>query len=147
MFIYVYVYMCICLYVYMCICVYVYMHGTNTLYLLTLSILYPYRACTPIAVCLIDYLFMDRDPPSPRSALSLLIVALGAVLYCTADSQLTLHGIRSYSWVIIYFFLITYAKPTQNPRKTPIKPSKHVPNIVFLIYLYTIYLSFIPHMT
>ncbi|KAJ1404505.1 hypothetical protein B484DRAFT_404752 [Ochromonadaceae sp. CCMP2298] len=66
-----------------------------------------FRACSPIAVCAVDYLFMDRDLPTARSALSLLVVATGAILYCVSDSQLALDGLKAYYWVVIYFFLIT----------------------------------------
>jgi drug/metabolite transporter (DMT)-like permease len=66
-----------------------------------------FRACTPIAVCIIEYFFMNRDLPSLKSALSLLAVAGGAVIYCLSDSQLQLEGISAYYWVITYFVLIT----------------------------------------
>lgn len=65
-----------------------------------------FRACTPIAVSVVEYLFMNRELPSLRSALSLLAVGSGAVLYCLSDSQLSLNGIYSYTWSIVYFSLI-----------------------------------------
>ena len=67
-----------------------------------------FRACSPIAVSIVEYLFMDRAWPTLRSSISLATVALGAVLYCQSDSQLALNGIGAYTWVIIYFFLITF---------------------------------------
>lgn len=67
-----------------------------------------FRACSPIAVSVVEYLFMNRSWPSLRSSLSLLVVAGGAILYCLSDSQFLLEGISSYSWVISYFFLITF---------------------------------------
>ena len=67
-----------------------------------------FRACSPMAVSLIEYLFMDRTWPSLRSSLSLGTVALGAVIYCQSDSQLALQGWGAYTWVILYFFLITF---------------------------------------
>lgn len=66
-----------------------------------------FRACTPIAVSIIEYLFMDRELPSLRSSISLSVVAIGALFYCLSDSQLALHGLSSYTWVVIYFVLIT----------------------------------------
>ena len=66
-----------------------------------------FRACTPIAVSIIEYTFMNRELPSIRSGISLSIVAIGAIVYCLSDSQLSLNGLSSYTWVIIYFFLIT----------------------------------------
>jgi GDP-mannose transporter len=67
-----------------------------------------FRACSPIAVSILEYLFMGRALPSGRSALSLGLVAFGAILYCFSDSEFMLNGIRAYTWVIIYFFLITF---------------------------------------
>lgn len=67
-----------------------------------------FRACSPIAVTVIEYIFMDRSWPSARSSASLLIVAVGAILYCFTDSEFALNGIQAYYWVIIYFFLITF---------------------------------------
>ena len=37
-----------------------------------------------------------------------LLVACGAFMYCLSDSQFALGGLKSYSWVIAYFFLITF---------------------------------------
>eukprot|EP00600_Ochromonadales_sp_CCMP1393_P005281 CAMPEP_0174970336 /NCGR_PEP_ID=MMETSP0004_2-20121128/9318_1 /TAXON_ID=420556 /ORGANISM="Ochromonas sp., Strain CCMP1393" /LENGTH=299 /DNA_ID=CAMNT_0016220039 /DNA_START=195 /DNA_END=1094 /DNA_ORIENTATION=+ len=67
-----------------------------------------FRACSPIAVTVVEYLFMDRAWPSLRSTFSLVIVATGAVFYCMSDSQFAMNGFSSYSWVITYFFLITF---------------------------------------
>lgn len=67
-----------------------------------------FRACTPIAVCAIEYLFMDRAFPTVKSALSLSLVAACAVFYCIFDSEFVLNGFKAYTWVIIYFVLITF---------------------------------------
>lgn len=67
-----------------------------------------FRACSPLAVTLIEYFFMDRSWPSLRSSASLLIVGVGAVIYCMADSQIALEGWGAYGWVFAYFFLITF---------------------------------------
>lgn len=67
-----------------------------------------FRACSPIAVSVVEYFFMDRAWPNFRSSVSLGVVALGALIYCTSDSQFALQGIGAYTWVIIYFFLITF---------------------------------------
>lgn len=66
-----------------------------------------FRACSPIAVAVVEYALMDRELPNARSAASLGFVAFGAILYCLCDSQLSLNGLSSYTWVILYFFLIT----------------------------------------
>jgi hypothetical protein len=67
-----------------------------------------FRSCSPLAVCIIEYLFMDREWPSSRSQFSLIGVVLCAILYCLTDSQFSLNGWHAYSWVIMYFFLITF---------------------------------------
>lgn len=67
-----------------------------------------FRACSPIAVTIVEYLLMDRAWPSIRSSLSLMVVAAGAVFYCMSDSQFLLNGMQAYSWAILYFFLITF---------------------------------------
>lgn len=66
-----------------------------------------FRACSPLAVAMIEFLFMDREFPSTRSSLSLLGVVIGALMYCLSDSQLSLYGLGAYTWVLIYFVLIT----------------------------------------
>lgn len=67
-----------------------------------------FRACSPIAVTVVEYLLMDRAWPSLRSSFSLIIVAIGAMFYCQSDSEFALKGISAYYWVITYFFLITF---------------------------------------
>jgi GDP-mannose transporter len=67
-----------------------------------------FRSCSPIAVAVIEYMFMGRMFPNARSIISLTFVALGAIVYCNSDSQFVLNGFSAYSWVIAYFFLITF---------------------------------------
>lgn len=67
-----------------------------------------FRACSPIAVSIVEYYFMDRALPSIRSTISLGMVAVGAVIYCVTDSQFALNGWSAYSWVMTYFILITF---------------------------------------
>lgn len=67
-----------------------------------------FRACSPIAVSIIEYFFMDRTWPNLRSSLSLALVAAGAVSYCLSDSQFAITGFQGYSWVFLYFLLISF---------------------------------------
>jgi GDP-mannose transporter len=67
-----------------------------------------FRACTPIAVSFIEYMWMGRHLPSTRSAISLSVVAIGAVFYCMSDSEFAMKGVEAYYWVLTYFFLITF---------------------------------------
>lgn len=67
-----------------------------------------FRACTPIAVSFVEYMFMGRDLPSIRSACSLTVVAVGAYFYCLSDSDFALKGIEAYYWVVTYAVLLTF---------------------------------------
>ncbi|CAK9249577.1 unnamed protein product, partial [Sphagnum jensenii] len=67
-----------------------------------------FRACSPIAVTVIEYFFMDRAWPTLRSTFSLGLVAVGALIYCISDSQFAMDGVAAYSWVLVYFFLIVF---------------------------------------
>lgn len=80
-----------------------------------------FRACVPVCVTVIEYFLMDRALPSVRSAVSLAIVSIGAIMYCLSDSEFALNGLGAYTWAIIYFFLIsfemTYGKQLVNSVK------------------------------
>jgi hypothetical protein len=67
-----------------------------------------FRACTPLAVTIVDYLFMGRAFPSTRSTLSLLSVCAFALVYCLTDSEFALNGFSAYYWVSIYFVIIVF---------------------------------------
>mmetsp|Transcript_77056 Transcript_77056/g.121677 ORF Transcript_77056/g.121677 Transcript_77056/m.121677 type:complete len:350 (-) Transcript_77056:61-1110(-) len=73
-----------------------------------------FRSCSPLCVSILDWLFLGRELPGRRSALSLVVVALGAVGYVLTDSEFKLNGISAYTWVGIYFVAIvtemTYGK-------------------------------------
>lgn len=66
-----------------------------------------FRACSPIATSVVEYMFMGREWPTKRSTASMCACAAGAILYCLSDSQLALNGIKAYYWVFTYFWLIT----------------------------------------
>jgi len=51
-----------------------------------------FRACTPIVVSVLDYLFMGRQLPSKQSVFALLIVAGGAIGYMANDSAFAMDG-------------------------------------------------------
>lgn len=67
-----------------------------------------FRACTPICVAVIDYMFMGREWPTSKSQLSLLMVAVGAIMYCMTDSQFAMNGLQAYTWVSLYLLLIVF---------------------------------------
>ena len=67
-----------------------------------------FRACTPLAVCLFDYLFHRRDLPSARSLLAMTLIVMGSINYVTHDKSFQVRGWRAYSWVFIWFVLIVF---------------------------------------
>lgn len=67
-----------------------------------------FRASTPMATTVIDYMFLGRELPTLRSAAALGVVGFGALVYCMSDSQLGLDGIGAYTWVSVYFVLIVF---------------------------------------
>lgn len=73
-----------------------------------------FRSCTPLAVSVCDYLFLNRDLPSGGSLMALLVIALGAIFYANSDDQFNLEGISAYYWAMMYFLMIvlemTYGK-------------------------------------
>ena len=55
-----------------------------------------FRACTPMCVAVIEYLFMNREFPSSKSVGSLLVVMLGAGLYVSVDAEFKMGGTFSH---------------------------------------------------
>jgi drug/metabolite transporter (DMT)-like permease len=62
-----------------------------------------FRALSPIAVTVADYMFLDMELPSLRSWISLISIVAGAVAYVHFDGQFRM---QSYVWVLAYFFSI-----------------------------------------
>lgn len=67
-----------------------------------------FRACVPFVVSFIEYALMGRALPSARALSSLVVVGVGAIIYCVSDSEFSLNGLGAYSWVSIYFVLLTF---------------------------------------
>lgn len=53
-------------------------------------------------VCVLDWLFLGRELPSPRAVAALVLVIVGAVGYMQNDSKFKLIGFRAYFWAILY---------------------------------------------
>ena len=66
-----------------------------------------FRACCPLIVCWLDWLFLDRTLPSPRSWAALLLIVLGAGAYVVCDRAFELHGWSAYSWCTAYLLIIS----------------------------------------
>lgn len=67
-----------------------------------------FRACCPLSVAFVEYLFMGRMFPGPRSLLSLVVVIFGAYAYVSMDSEFQLNGIAAYFWVFVWYVLICF---------------------------------------
>jgi GDP-mannose transporter len=61
------------------------------------------RACSPIAVALLDHMVLGKELPSAKGALALLTIAGGAALYVVTDKGFRVDG---YTWLGIYFVSI-----------------------------------------
>lgn len=67
-----------------------------------------FRACSPLCVSILDWIFLGRELPSGRSSLSLIGVAAGALGYMMNDSEFRLHGFNAYAWVTFYLIAIVF---------------------------------------
>lgn len=67
-----------------------------------------FRACCPIAVATVEYLFMNREFPGLRSLFALIVVIGGSYAYVSMDSQFQLNGIKAYFWVFVWYILICF---------------------------------------
>merc|ERR1719245_137169 len=73
-----------------------------------------FRASTPLAVGMLDFLFLGREFPSLRSLGALLSIMLGAAAYVANDAQFRMDGPTAYTWAAVYFcflcFTMVYGK-------------------------------------
>lgn len=67
-----------------------------------------FRACTPIVVSGLDYIFYGRAMPSLRSCVAMLLIAAGAVSYVLTDREFQVQGLGAYTWVAIWFCLLVF---------------------------------------
>lgn len=82
-----------------------------------------FRACTPMCVASIEYLFMNREFPSAKSTGSLVVVMMGAAAYVSVDAEFKMGGMSAYFWVFAWYFLLcfqmTYGKVLLQNVKLP----------------------------
>lgn len=64
------------------------------------------RACCPLLVSLLEWLFLGRAMPSARSAAVLLGLVAGAAGYVRADAEFAMRGLSAYGWVGAYYVAI-----------------------------------------
>jgi len=73
-----------------------------------------FRACSPLCVSVLDWLFLGRELPGMRSLMALVGVLCGAVGYVMSDSEFAMNGISAYTWVLMNLcgivFEMTYGK-------------------------------------
>lgn len=62
------------------------------------------RTTTPVAVCILDYLFMGYELPSKRSTAALVGLVLGAAFYFRVEAAITTAAIV---WSVLYFISIS----------------------------------------
>lgn len=67
-----------------------------------------FRSCIPLTISILEYFFLNRLFLSLKSFLSLVVICLSAIVYCYHDSNFILNGYQAYSWVMIYFLLLTF---------------------------------------
>lgn len=68
-----------------------------------------FRACTPLAVSVLDYFYLGRSLPSRKSFGGLSTIVLGALIYVLNDAEFTMNGVGVYFWVTMYFGLICFS--------------------------------------
>ncbi|GAB5360779.1 hypothetical protein AAMO2058_000656900 [Amorphochlora amoebiformis] len=64
-----------------------------------------FRACTPLALCVLDYIFLGRQLPNQRSVLCLLGLFGGALGYVYSDKSFEVKG---YFWVCVWFLVFLF---------------------------------------
>uniref|UniRef100_A0A7S2TNR7 Sugar phosphate transporter domain-containing protein n=1 Tax=Lotharella oceanica TaxID=641309 RepID=A0A7S2TNR7_9EUKA len=64
-----------------------------------------FRACTPLALCVLDYMFLGRELPGLRSTLCLFGLLAGALGYVLSDKTFE---VRGYLWVGIWFLVFLF---------------------------------------
>lgn len=66
------------------------------------------RSCLPLLVALLEYWFMGRQFPSPKSCAALCAVLLFAGVYVTTDSSLSLDDTAGLAWLALWFLLLAF---------------------------------------
>ena len=64
-----------------------------------------FRCGAPIVICVADWWFLGRELPNKKSALSLIVIFLGATAYVLTDKNFSLTG---YKWLIGWLATFTF---------------------------------------
>jgi len=67
-----------------------------------------FRACTPIATIIVDWMFLGRELPTFQSAAALLVIVFGAYNYVVLTGEFKLNGVAGFFWVIAWYILVSF---------------------------------------
>ena len=67
-----------------------------------------FRSCSPLAVCLLEYIFYGRDLPSKKSCLALLFITIGALVYIFTDREFQVKGATAYYWASLWWVVLVF---------------------------------------
>lgn len=68
-----------------------------------------FRACSPLLVSILDWLFLDREFPNLRSLGCLLCVLISAISYVHAERGFSASNLAAYGWSAAYLLLVVYS--------------------------------------
>lgn len=63
-----------------------------------------FRALSPLAVSVLDYVFLGRELPNTRSLAALTSVVIGAIIYVVNDAQFAVMGFAAYRCAWEWYF-------------------------------------------
>jgi drug/metabolite transporter (DMT)-like permease len=73
-----------------------------------------FRAVTPLVVCFLEYIYLDRNLPSVKSFIFLFLVCGGSLMYAFYEGDMNIEGEAAHYWVFGYLVFssleITYGK-------------------------------------
>jgi len=67
-----------------------------------------FKACTPMLVAVLDYVFLGRQLPSTQSWMALGGMAGSVIGYVLTDSEFLLNGVSTYGWVTLYVLAVVF---------------------------------------
>ncbi|KAL1510158.1 hypothetical protein AB1Y20_006489 [Prymnesium parvum] len=65
------------------------------------------RSCVPCVVSVLEFFFLGRALPTLRSWVAMGVMIAGAVAYVATDQAFRLDGFSAYTWVALYFSIIS----------------------------------------
>ena len=65
-----------------------------------------FRSCVPMAVSILEWMFLGRRLPNARGGGALCVIGLGTLQYVRSDSQFKAEGAGAYLWVTVYYLTV-----------------------------------------